>query len=108
MDNSPGLQIPVDEPSPQKAPRSAEGKAALAGPAEAILAPEKGNWPLFHELKLCQRRNDRDRLGKTKPAVAEVRAPPVAKIDRMRDRGDAIHPSACHALGATPRSFLEA
>ena len=33
---------------------------------------------------------------------------PEAKVDRMRDQDDVVHPSACHALGATLRSVLEA
>ena len=30
-------------------------------------------------------------------AVAEVKALAAAKSDRMQDRDDAVHPSACHA-----------
>ena len=44
------------------------------------------------------------------PATAHERAgvAVAAKVDRRRDRGDAVHRSACHALGATPQSSLEA
>ena len=39
---------------------------------------------------------------------SQVKAPLAAKIDGIRDQGDAVHLSACHAPSATPRSLLAA
>ena len=47
-------------------------------------------------------------LGVPCASRSKFRVPLAARIDRMRDWGDAVHLSACHAPGATPRSLLEA
>ena len=68
-------------------------------------------WVEWVGATLCLRSSGvEERQGANCPCESrsKVRAPTAAKIDRMRDWGDAVHPSACHAQGATPRSFLEA
>lgn len=63
-------------------------------------------WRLVAELMLRWDKGDRGNF--PFESRVKVRPPWAAKIDRMRDRGDAVHPPACHAQDAIPRFDREA
>ena len=76
--------------------------------ARSVDAPETGQRGYGGSKQLDDCCSTSKRLGPHQPSKRTVRAVAVAKVDRMRDRDDAVQVRASYAEGAIPRSFLEA